>query len=168
MRIPPYYKHPGWQRLFAGFVIGALFGWGFFLYEFGAIHEKLIIDLKKQQLTIEAQQETIEMLRSEEKKLNEENEKKLTIQEILVYFTNEEKIRLSELTLHELRQQIENELKGIKNSDIESVVTNKELMIKTIENKEFLVGEHLYHVKVEQIYMYTTLELHLKILPKNR
>ncbi|WP_269757919.1 hypothetical protein [Thalassobacillus sp. C254] len=130
--------------------------------------KKLIIDLKKQQLTIEAQQETIEMLRSEEKKLNEENEKKLTIQEILVYFTNEEKIRLSELTLHELRQQIENELKGIKNSDIESVVTNKELMIKTIENKEFLVGEHLYHVKVEQIYMYTTLELHLKILPKNR
>ncbi|MDA3129815.1 sporulation membrane protein YtrI [Aliibacillus thermotolerans] len=164
MRVPPYYKRPGWQRFFAGLFIGAIGGWCFFLFQFGSIHERLVIDLNKQKLQIEQQKEEIELLRSAEKERNEENERKLTIQNIYIAFTNEKEARLNELTLYELRQQVEDEIKFLKNKNIESVVEGKELIKKTIENKTYEIGDHHGYLQIEEMHIYSTLELHVKII----
>ncbi|WP_026671607.1 sporulation membrane protein YtrI [Alkalihalobacterium bogoriense] len=163
MRIPPYYKRPGWQRFFAGIIIGMLIGWGFFVYHFGTIHDRLIIKLKTQEITIQNLNEDLEELRSTEKRLNEENQKKLTIQEIEVDFTNDKDLRLNELTIYELKSSVINELKGLKGKDIASVAETNDLMLKTIENKTFEIGETKYRLKREQVYLFTTLTLYLKI-----
>lgn len=163
MRIPPYYRRPGWQRFFAGIMMGALGGWAFFLFQFGAVHEELVIEINKQRIQIEDQKEQIDILRSEEKKRNEENEKKLTIQETKINFTNEKKLRLNELALYELKQQVDDEVKFLKNKNIESVVEGKELIKKAIENKTYKIGDNEYRLHIEEMYIYTSLELHIKI-----
>ncbi|OLO40262.1 hypothetical protein BTR23_07155 [Alkalihalophilus pseudofirmus] len=163
MRVPPYYKRPGWQRFFAGIIIGMIIGWVFFVYEFGTINETLVSEIKKQQITIDSLKQDIETLRSVEKKLNEENEKKLTIQELEMYFTNEKQVKLSELTLYELKQKGLNELRFLKGKDIATVSATEELMIRTIENTVFEIGDNRYKLKVEQVHLYTTLVLHMKI-----
>lgn len=163
MRLPPYYRRPGWQRFFAGMLIGAIGGWCFFLFQFGTIHERLVIDLNKQRLQIEQQKEEIELLRSAERERNEENEKKLTIQNIYIAFTNEKEARLNELTLYELRKQVEDEINFLRNKNIESVVEGKELIKKTIENKTYEIGDHHAFLQIEEMHIYSTLELHIKI-----
>ena len=163
MRIPPYYKRPGWQRFFAGVIIGMIIGWTFFIYNFGMVHEKLVTEIKKQQSTIEAQMKTIDVLRSDQKKLNEENEKRLTIQDIEIYFTNERNMKITELTVYELKQQALGELEFIKNKDIATIAKTRDLMIKTIENKVFLVEDNKFQLKLAELYLYTTLELYMKI-----
>ncbi|MFB4163011.1 sporulation membrane protein YtrI [Alteribacillus sp. JSM 102045] len=163
MRIPPYYRRPGWQRFFAGIAMGALGGWAFFLFQFGAVHEELVIEINKKRIQIENQKEQIDILRSEERKRNEENEQKLTIQETKIKFTNENKLRLNELALYELKQQVEDEVKFLKNKNIESVVEGKELIKKAVENKTYEVGDHEYRLHIEEMYIYTSLELHVKI-----
>ncbi|MFZ4450653.1 sporulation membrane protein YtrI [Salibacterium aidingense] len=164
MRIPPYYRRPGWQRFFAGVVIGGLVGWAFFLFQFGDVHEELVIEINKQRLQIEEQEEQIEVLRSEERKRNEENEQKLTIQEIDLQFTNEEKAKLNELALYELKQQAEGEVKFLNGKNIESVVEGKDLIKKAVENKVYDVGDKEYRLDIVEMHIYSTLELHMKIV----
>ncbi|SFM16911.1 sporulation membrane protein YtrI [Salibacterium qingdaonense] len=165
MRIPPYYRRPGWQRFFAGAVIGGLGGWAFFLFQFGAVHEELVIEINKQRLQIEEQEEQIEVLRSEERRRNQENEQKLTIQDIELLFTNEKTMELNELALYELKQQAENEVKFLNGKNIESVVEGKELIKKAVENKLYETGDNEFRLSIREMHIYTTLELHLKILP---
>ncbi|SFE68262.1 sporulation membrane protein YtrI [Alteribacillus iranensis] len=163
MRIPPYYRRPGWQRFFAGVFIGVLGGWAFFLFQFGAVHEELVVEINKQKLQIEHQKEQIEILRSEEKKRNEENEKKLTVQEIKIQFANEKEMRLNELALFELKQQAEEEINFLKNKNIESVVDGKDLIRKAIENKTYEVGDNEWNLVIKEMYIYTNLELVIAI-----
>ncbi len=47
MYIPNYKKHRGWLRFFAGILIGALIGWGFFLAEYGQKHDHFHGELGK-------------------------------------------------------------------------------------------------------------------------
>lgn len=163
MRIPPHYKRPGWQRFFAGVFIGMLIGWTFFIHQFGHIHDDLIIKLRKQELTIQDQEDRIETLLSDQKKLNEENQKNLTIQEIDISFTNARKLKLNELTVYELRQHALNELKFLEGKNISTVAATRELMLKAVENKVFKVGDTRYRLKAEQIILYTTIEIQMKI-----
>ncbi|WP_078555475.1 sporulation membrane protein YtrI [Bacillus alkalicellulosilyticus] len=163
MRIPPYYRRPGWQRFFGGVLLGMLIGWAFFVYNFGTIHEKLIYDIKMKNITIEEQKETIEKLRNEETRLNEEKEKRLTVQEIKITFSNDRQLKLNELTIYELQHSVSNELKEVKGKSISSVVETKELLLRSIENKVFEIGERKYRLIRDEMYIYTTLELHMKI-----
>jgi hypothetical protein len=163
MRVPPYYKRPGWQRFFAGVIIGMVIGWFFFIYEFGIVQEKLVTEIKKHESTIEDQEKDIEILRSDQDELNKENQKKLTVQEVKVYFKNDKDLKLSELSIHELRSKVENELKPVKNKNIETVANTKELLFQTIENTTYDVNDKRYQVTVKELYLFTTLEIFVEI-----
>lgn len=163
MRIPLYYRRPGWQRFFAGMIVGMIFGWFFFLYEFGTVQEKLVTEIKKQESTIKDQKQSIEILRSDQEEVNKNNLKKLTVQEVKVYFKNDKDLKLSELSIHELRSAIENELKSVKSKNIESIANSKSLVFQTIENKTFVINDKRYQVTVEELYLFTTLELFVVI-----
>ncbi len=163
MRIPPFYKQAGWQRFFAGVIIGMLIGWFFFIYEFGEVQEKLVTKIRMQEATIKNQKDTIEILRSDKDELNKENQKKLTVQEVKVYFKNDKLFKLSELSTHDLRSQIEKELSAVLNRNIESVAESKDLLYQSIENKVFEVNEKRYHVIVRDFVLYTKLQVFVEI-----
>lgn len=80
-----------------------------------------------------------------------------------VSFINDRKLKLNELTIYELKQQAQNELSFLEGKDIATVAETRDLMIKTIENKVFSIGETNYRLKTEQIYLFTTIELVMKI-----
>lgn len=163
MRVSYQFRRPGWQRFFAGVFVGIMIGWTFFVYHFGKIHDELMIELKKQEMTIADQKKRIETLISDQKRINEENEKKLTIQEIKIHFTNDRKLKLNELTSYELKQQALTELRFLEGKDIATVAQTRELMLKAIENKIFTIGDTNYRLIAEQVYLYTTLELVMRI-----
>ncbi|ADC48750.1 hypothetical protein BpOF4_03420 [Alkalihalophilus pseudofirmus OF4] len=165
MRIPPYYKRPGWQRFFAGIVIGVLIGWVFFLYQYGLIYEELMVKLSEQEVTIQSQTRTIEELRSQQKEENEENARKLTVQKIEIHFTNTQRLRLNQLTLFELQQQALEELAFLERKNIASVSETRDLMKKMLENKLFVVDENRFQLEIEEVYLTTTLEIYAKIIP---
>lgn len=163
MRIPPYYRKPGWQRFFAGIIIGMVIGWFFFIYQFGTVQEKLVTEIKMQETTIKEQKRNIEILRSDKDELNKENQKKLTVQEVKIYFKNDKALKLSELSLHELRSQIEHELTPIMNKPIETVSNASDLLHQTIQNKTYTVNDKRYHVIIKEVHLYTTLQLFVEI-----
>lgn len=166
MRIPPLYHDKSWQRLFAGFFIGLLFGWMFFLYHFGTVHEKLVLEIGDQQTEIEKHKKTIEILREDQDEQNEENQKMLTVQDIRIRFINEEDVKLSELALHDLRAAVESELEEVRNKNIETVANSRDFIYKTVENKVFYTNnDNRYQLKVEQLFLYTTLEMRVMIVP---
>jgi hypothetical protein len=163
MRMPSNISRPGWLRFFAGIMIGAILGWTFFLFQYGQIYENLIVTRIQQDLKIESQQERIEQLVSEQSAQNEENQKKLTIQQINVHFTSENERELDQLTTYEIRQQVLSELAYLERKDIESVHNTKELMIRTIENKVFSVDDKRYRVQINELYLFTTLHVYAEI-----
>ncbi|UTR11374.1 hypothetical protein MM300_03320 [Evansella sp. LMS18] len=165
MRVPPLYNDKSWQRFFAGLAIGIIFGWLFFLYHFGLVHEKLVLEINRQKTTIEHQEQTIEVLRKDQDEINEQNQKQLTVQDIHISFVNEKDVKLSELTYHELKGAVEGELEVVRNKDIDTIAGSKDFLLKTVENKIFIIGEKRYQLKVEQLILYTALEMYLRITP---
>lgn len=167
MRIPPYFHRSTVQRFFAGIVLGIFIGWFFFIYQYGQVYEGLVFRISEQEAMITELEKDIKILVSEQTKLNEENQKKLTLQEIDVKFNNDRKLKLNQLTLLDLKQQVLNELQDIKRKDLETIANMKELMISTIENKVFTVEDKRYQLNVTGIFLYTTLELYVEIIPSN-
>jgi predicted nuclease with TOPRIM domain len=165
MRVPPFFEKRTVQRFFAGIILGILIGWFFFIYQYGQVYEGLMFRLSEQEATIEELERNMKVLVSEQNKLNEENQKILTIQDIEIHFNNAQKLKLNQLTLLDLKQQVLNELHHIRRKDIETVHNMKELMKSTLENKVFLVGEKRYQVVVKETYLFTTLHMYLDIVP---
>ncbi|WP_227936612.1 sporulation membrane protein YtrI [Alkalihalobacillus deserti] len=167
MRIPPFFQRRTVQRFFAGIILGVFIGWFFFIYQYGQVYEGLIVRISEQEATITDLEKNIKILVSEQTKLNKENQKKLTLQEIEIHFINNNKIRLNQLTLLDLKQQVLNELQYIKRKDLETIANMKELMISTIENKVFPVEDKRYQLDIKDIFLYTTLELHVEVIPSS-
>ncbi|MBM0067115.1 sporulation membrane protein YtrI [Alkalicoccobacillus gibsonii] len=163
MRIPSKVSRPGWLRFFAGIMLGSIVGWVFFLYQYGQIYDGLIVTRIQQDLKIETLQERIDQLVSEQKSQNAENQKKLTIQQIEVHFKTDPRLTLDQLTIYDIRQSILSELAYLERKDIESVHHTKDLLIRTIENKTFTVEDKNYRVKINEVYLFTTLHLYAEI-----
>lgn len=165
MIIPPYYKQTVWQRFFAGVFIGAVIGWCVFIYIYGEMQEKQVNLIIEQQSKIRDLENQVEIWKKDNQELNEKNQKKLMIEEIHVSFTNDKLLKLDSLIKHTLHETTKEELKDLIKKDIETVSKNKELVIKTIENKVFKIENQRYQLKVEQLYLTTKLEIYLKIVP---
>ncbi|PSL44083.1 hypothetical protein B0H94_109145 [Salsuginibacillus halophilus] len=163
MRIPPYYKRPGWQRFFAGFILGTLAGWAFFLSQFGGTYEELLLSYNKQSSTIQELEEQLQLLRDQEE--NQDPPGTLVVQSVDVTFVNADESRLNELTLHELEQAALDEVRPTLDQDISHLAEVKDFIIRTIENKRYNAGDQTYRLTVKELYVYDTLELHLEIQP---
>ncbi|WLD92358.1 sporulation membrane protein YtrI [Alkalihalobacillus sp. AL-G] len=163
MRIPPLYRRKGYQRFFAGIIIGFILGWFFFLLSFGGLQEFYITEIKKRDEKIGDLKFKVKNYQTEYDQKNEEIEKKLRIQEIEIVILNKEKVELKGLPLLKLKNSITNELHSVLTKDIESVAQNMQLLIKTLENKAFPIDDETYKVKVVNHQLYTTLRLDLNV-----
>lgn len=167
MRVPAYSNDPGWQRFLSGFFIGLIFGWLLFLSLFGIMHERHVQTIQEQQDQIDSLKETNRLYKEDIEEQNKENEKKLSVQEIKISFLNTEELKLRQLTVYELEKQVKKQLTDLRNKNIENVVATRELLIQAIEHKQYKVDERAFRLTVEHLYLYTTVEFHLKIHLQN-
>ncbi|WP_026676575.1 sporulation membrane protein YtrI [Fictibacillus gelatini] len=166
MRIPSYFfTRKGYQRFFAGVLLGFLIGWVFFLIQFGNLQEYYIREIKMYQDRIQDLNGKIKHWIGEYEKSNKEQEKKLKLQEIQVQITNKNDLHLPGITMYEISQEVQDELENLLGQNIESLAAMKDLVIRTLQNKEFIVDDNKYRVVVQHLFLYTTMEVHVKVIP---
>lgn len=163
MKAPPERLSYGWAKFFAGIFFGAVISWMVFIYQYG--------------ITQEEQVKTINTLRDERNdlirdknilmentaQLNEENKRKLTVQEIKITIINEKQYNLNKFTMFQLREDVKNDLSHLLTQDIRSVSRNRELLRRAIENKVYKKDDRRFRLEIDTIYFDTTLEITLKI-----
>ncbi|MCC3356443.1 sporulation membrane protein YtrI [Bacillus sp. REN16] len=163
MRVPPYHQKPGWQRFFAGIVIGALISWFVFLFQFGVLQDKQIQKITEQNNVIKELRKSKDILIEDVEKLNEDNKKKLKIQDFKVDFANKKKVELSSLNLHHMKTAVIEDLNSLIGQDVQTVSKNKDLLFSTIENHVFELDDKKYRFKIHTVFFDTTLEITLNI-----
>ncbi len=163
MRVAPYHQKPGWQRFFAGIVIGALISWFVFLFQFGVLQDKQIQKISEQENDIIDLKKSNDILIDDAKKLNEENKNKLKIQDFDIVFANRKNVNLSSLDLHILKNSVTEVLNSLIGQDIQTLSKNKELLFRAIENRDFELDDKKYKLKIHTVFVDTTLEISLNI-----
>jgi hypothetical protein len=163
-RIPPYYRRTGYQRFFGGLFIGFIGGWVFFLMNFGSLQEEHIIRIKEQQIKINSLLNENDVLREDQVNWNKENQKKLLVGKITVQFIeNRQSEDIDKLTKLHIQNAIKNDLKIVLQKDVESVASNRVLIKQLLQNKEYKVDDNNYRITILEMFLYTTLELYVKI-----
>ncbi|WP_456273767.1 sporulation membrane protein YtrI [Bacillus sp. AK031] len=164
MRIPPYYRQPGWQRFFAGALIGGVISWTIFLFMFGVLQEKQTATIEKQRDRISDLNQGISHWQEEFKLLNKKNSELLTVQDIKLKIVNAKEYRIEDsLSIFEAEEEIKGDLSPLLAKDLDSVYKNKELIKKTIENKTLKINDKRYKVKVKEIYFFTVIQVFLEL-----
>ncbi|MBM7584938.1 biopolymer transport protein ExbB/TolQ [Bacillus pakistanensis] len=165
MRIPQYYRRKGWQRFFAGMIIGGFISWFIFLFMFGTLQEKQTLLIEKQKEEIKDSKKYVSILQEDLKKLNKENKESLLVQEIKVKITNAEKFGLKSdsLDIFQAQEKIQEDLSDLLAKDLESVYKNNEIIEKTIENKTLKLNEKRYQVEIQKVGYFTTIEFYVEL-----
>ncbi|MGG4265625.1 sporulation membrane protein YtrI [Peribacillus simplex] len=163
MRIPPYHRAPTWQRFFAGAAIGGLISWVIFFYMNGVQQEEQIRIIHDQREDLKDLKEKNRIWEQDYKKLNQQNEAILTIQEVEVKITNGKEYNLDILSVAEAEDVIEDDLSSLLAKDVVSVYNGKMLLKKSIENKIVTINKKRYNLEVVEIMFYTKMNIEIKV-----
>jgi hypothetical protein len=168
MRIPPYYEKGSWQRFFAGGVVGGILSWIIFAYMFGVYQDIQIKHITKQAEEIRKLKANIEIWQEDYKKLNEENQKGITLQEINVKLINAEKYKFDSLRKLDLESKVREDISHLIAKEISTIYDDQDLIERAIENRSFTIDDKDYQLEVRGIYLlYTNLEIQVAMKFKN-
>ncbi|MBS4194985.1 sporulation membrane protein YtrI [Lederbergia citri] len=164
MRIPPLYRNPVWQRFFAGAAIGGCISWMIFLYMFGVMQERNGYLIEKQAKEIKTLQNQIIIWQEDYRELNKKNEEMLTIQKIDVRLIGYEKYNIKDRqSIFNVEESIKEDLKSLLAKDLSTVYKNKDIVKKTIENKNENINGKKYKFIVKEMYFYTTINITVEL-----
>ncbi|AKP48101.1 MULTISPECIES: sporulation membrane protein YtrI [Bacillus] len=164
MRIPPLYHKKNWQIFIAGTAIGACVGWLVFLYMFGSLQEKQTNTIERQKEEISDLNDHLSIWQEEFKKLNKKNQEMLTVQNIDVEIINFEKYGIKDShSQFEAEELIKKDLDALLAKNLETVFANKQIIKELIENKMLKIQNKRFHLKVKEVYFYTTVEIYLEL-----
>jgi len=163
MKAPPERISPRWSIFFVGVFFGAVISWLFFMYNYGITEEQQVRNLAEMQGQIDDLKRYNAVLTEDREKLNIENKKNLTVQEIEIRLTNTEQYKVNKFTSFQLIKDVKNDLSHLLTQDIRSVARNKELLRRAIENKVYQKDDKRFKLEIQTIYFDTVLEITLKI-----
>ena len=163
MKAPPEKISPRWAIFFVGVFFGAVISWLFFMYNYGITEEQQVRNLVEMQEEIKNLKRDKETLFENTERLNKENKKNLTVQEIKIQLTNTNQYKLNKFTSLLLINDVKNDLSHLLTQDIRSVAMNKELLRRAIENKVYQKDDKRFKLEIQTIYFDTVLEITLKI-----
>ncbi|WP_010174339.1 hypothetical protein [Bacillus coahuilensis] len=99
-----------------------------------------------------------------QRSLIEKNERLLTIQTVEVKIANAKKYDLQDsYTIKQAEELLVKELNLVINKDLETIFTNKELIIKLLENKVMKINKKNYTFQVKEMYFFTSLQIVLEM-----
>ncbi|WP_258871304.1 hypothetical protein, partial [Halobacillus trueperi] len=87
----------------------------------------------------------------------------MSVKEISVVFTNAKKLEIDLLTQHQLDALVKDQLVTVSGKDVSIVADQVDLIISTIENKNYVVDDFTYELKVTRLIVSETMNLHLEI-----
>lgn len=163
MRIPPFYRKPTWQRFFAGVIIGALMCWVLFFYMFGVQQEKQVHTIWEQNELIKDLNKKIAIWEEDYQKLNNQNEKVLTIQEVQIHISNGKNYNIDKLSIAEAEDVIRDDLASLIAKDVKTIYNGRVLLKKSIENKFIEINKKQYRLEVVEIMFYTEMYIEVKL-----
>ncbi|MGP4062571.1 sporulation membrane protein YtrI [Halobacillus sp. H74] len=161
MHFPHYHKKKEWRRLFAGIVLGAVIGYAVFIYIHGELQEKYTeehIEMTAKMSELEAKYEGL--LNNQEQGTDQ---KPLTVTDLAVSYTNAKKLEVDLLTQHQLTTLVKDQLSTIPGKDITVIADQVDLMISTVENKNYVVDDFTYELKVTRLIVSEVITLNLEI-----
>lgn len=164
MHIPPLYKNKEWRRFLAGIAIGAMIGYTFFIIIYGQQQENMT------QEHIRLSAELHETEKKYEHLLNnppEGEEKPIKVRELHVRYTNAKKLEVDLLTQHQLTSLVKELLASVNGQNVEAVGEQVNLMISTIESKDYMIDQLTYQLKVKRLVVTkdVTFDLEIKLVP---
>ncbi|MBN8236928.1 hypothetical protein JF544_16840 [Halobacillus kuroshimensis] len=161
MHFPPYHKSREWRRFFAGVLLGTLAGWLFFLYTHGQLQQKYTeehIGLTTELHELEVKYEGL---------LNNKNQDSesapLTVGEMDVSYTNAKKLEVDLLTQHQLTTMVKDQLSSLPGKPVKVVADQADLILTALENKNYVVDDFTYQLKVNQLIISEVITLRLEI-----
>ena len=165
MRIPPYYKSPAVQRIFAGMVIGGVISWCIFVFIFGVWQERYSTEIKTQKATIEDLEKEKKIWQEEFSQQNKSTEEKLTVENLVVKINSKdkEKYNIKPFNAIEMEDAIKEDLTAIIAKDLDMVYKSRALLKKSIENKVVTTDKKRYKFKVTELIVYTTVHVELSV-----
>ncbi|QFT90169.1 Sporulation membrane protein YtrI [Bacillus sp. THAF10] len=163
MRVPPYNRDPGWQRFFSGAVIGAIVGWLIFIWIYGTSMEIYVGELNEHREKVKLLEERMHILIEDNDKLKEEKDQ-LEIEDFDISIINHEKYKLDSFSRTSIISRITEDLNHLVSKDVANIKENRELLIKMIENKHYVLDEKQYSFEVDFLYIDTTIEIDLLIV----
>ncbi len=163
MRPPSILSQKEWQRFFAGVAIGAIISWVIYVYLHGMMQESQMKEIIEQQQTIQKLEDEIAIWEQESESINEETEKKLTIQEIQIAIENYRDYDLDLLSVLKAQEEIRKDLSSLITKDLETVYKGRFLIKKTVENKIIEMNDKKYSFTVSELMFYTTIYIEVKV-----
>ena len=163
MRPPNILSQKEWQRFFAGVAIGAITSWVIYVYLHGVMQESQMKEIIEQQQTIQKLEDEIAIWEKESESINEETEKKLTIQEIQIAIENYRDYDLDLLSVLKAQEEIRKDLSSLITKDLETVYKGRFLIKKTVENKIIEINDKKYSFTVSELMFYTTIFIEVKV-----
>ncbi|CDQ18290.1 hypothetical protein SAMN05192559_10943 [Halobacillus karajensis] len=161
MHFPAYHKSKEWRRLFAGLVLGAVIGYAFFVYVHGQLQQKYTEEHIEMTAKISEWETKYEALLKNQEQGS--NEKPMSIKDISITFTNAKKLEVDLLTQHQLTTLVKDQLVSITGKDITTVADQVDLIVSAIENKNYVVDDFTYELKITRLIVSETLSFHLEI-----
>ncbi|TGB04069.1 sporulation membrane protein YtrI [Halobacillus salinus] len=164
MHIPPLYKNKEWRRFLAGIALGAIVGYSFFILIHGQQQETII----QEHIQLSAQLHEAE--KKYENLLNnppEEEDKPLKVRELQVRYTNAKKLEVDLLTQHQLTSLVKELLSSVHGQNLETVADQVDLMISTIESKDYVIDQLTYQLQVKKLIVteQVSFDLEIKLAP---
>ena len=166
MRIPAYYRHPAWQRFFAGCAVGIIIGFSFFIVLHGLAQERQIDKILEQQTIIDELKEDNKTLLEDQEEKNRELAKQLTIQEVNINI-DKGKFSLNHIVELELKQAISSQLNILINKNIDSVAENQELIFQAINGHSYTVEDKTYLFRIKTLVIYSTVDMTVMLMEVN-
>lgn len=165
MRIPPYYHFRYVQLFLFGAVIGAIISWLIFLFVFGKMQEEQVKTIRIQEELIADLEKEKNIWQEDYKKLNEQNKKLLTVQDLFVKITNANRYKIDALSIFEVEESVKEDITNmILAKDLNAVFSSSELLKKIIENKPIEINNRNYKLVVKQMVFYTTVKIELELM----
>lgn len=160
-KIPQYYRRKGYQRFFGGLILGFIGGWLSFILNFGGLEEYYITEIKRLKLEKQELENQNKALLEDPVRQNEENAKKLLVEEVIVEFDSATRENNEQLTLLNLQNIIKADLELVLQKDVESVWENRKLLQQLLESKVYKIDDENYRIKVSEFHLYKKLVLYL-------
>lgn len=159
MHIPPLFKKKNWQIFIIGLCVGGIIAYSVIIFMYGSMYENLLEEnLYLQEEIVELNNRNETLLKDKED--FDERQIELTmIETIDIQIRNEEDMDFDRLALLQLKQLIKREVDHIIGKNIETISENDQLLISSIENKPFKIGDFFYYFRVYKL----TIAKHVKI-----
>ncbi|SFJ12266.1 hypothetical protein SAMN04487936_10167 [Halobacillus dabanensis] len=161
MHFPAYHKNKEWRRLFAGIILGAILGYAFFLFIHGQLQQKYTEEHIEMTAKINEWESKYEALLNNQEQGT--GEKPLSIKDIEIAYTNAKKLEIDLLTQHQLTTLVKDQVKSIPGKEIDVVKDQVDLIISAIENKNYVVDDFTYELKITRMIVSEVITMHLEI-----